>query len=75
MLSSQICSINIVDPVTMRKVHKELMKWVISDAIHISNKYKVQLEPFHFECEAFIPTLEKEFPDILSEMLSHKSEQ
>ena len=45
------------------------------EAIHISNKYKVQIEPLHFEWDRFIPILEKEFPDILNEMLSCNSQQ
>ena len=68
-LSSHIGGIHFMDPVTMRKAHKELMKQIGSKAIHISNKYKVQLEPFYFKWEAFIPTLEKEFLNILSEIL------
>ena len=36
---------------------------------------KVQIEPFYFEWDRFIPTLEKEFPDILNEMLSCNSQQ
>ena len=63
VLSSHIGGINFVDPVSMRKAQQELMKQVWNEAIHISNKYKVQLEPFYFEWEMFIPTLEKEFLD------------
>ena len=51
-----------MDPVSMRKAHEELMKQVRSDTIHISNKYRVQIEPIYFEWKIFIPTLEKEFP-------------
>ena len=70
MLSSHIGSINFADPVSIRKAHKELMRQVKDEASHITNKYKVQLEPFYFEWERFIPMLEKEFPDILSKMMS-----
>ena len=51
--------INFTDPGSMKKVHEELMKQAKSNAIHISNKCKVELEPFYFEWETFIPTLEK----------------
>ena len=74
-LSSHIGGIIFMDPVSLRKAHKELIKQTRSDAIHINNKYKVQLEPFYFEWETFIPTLVKEFPDILSKMLSHIYQQ
>ena len=72
---SHIGSINFMDPVSMRRSHEELMKQVRNEAIYINNKYKVQLEPFYFEWERLIPPLEKGFPDILSEMLSHNSQQ
>ena len=72
----QLCSsITFTDPVNTRRVHKELMNKVRNEAIHISNKYKVQIEPLHFEWDRFIPTLEKKFPDILNEMLYHNSQQ
>ena len=32
------------------------------------------MEPLSFEMENFIPTLEKEFPDILNEMFKHHSQ-
>ena len=64
VLSTHVGGINFVDPISMRKVHEEPMKQVRNKAKPISNKYKVQLEPFYFEWEMFIPTLEKEFHDI-----------
>ena len=75
MLSSHIGGINFTDQGNMRKTYKELMTPVRNEAIHISNKYKLQLQHLYFEWEMFIPTLEKEFPDILNEMLSHNSQQ
>ena len=51
------------------------MKQVKNKTIDTINKSNVQLEPFCFEWERFMPTLQKEFPDISSEMLSHKSQQ
>ena len=59
----------------MRNAHEELMKQVRSKAIHISNKYKGQSEPFYFEWEMLKHTIEKELLDILSKMLSHNSQQ
>ena len=53
---------NFMDPDNMRKAHEELTKQVRNEAIHISNKYKVQLEPFYFEWERFILMLEKRVP-------------
>ena len=41
----------------------------------ISNKYTVQIESLHFEWDKFIPTLEKEFPNILNEIISCNSQQ
>ena len=50
------------------------MNQVGNEAIHISTKYTVQLEPLYFEWDKFIPTLEKEFLDILNEMLCCNSQ-
>ena len=43
--------------------------------MHISNNYKVQIESLYFGWESFISTLEKEFLNILNEMLGHNSQQ
>ena len=43
--------------------------------MYISNKYKIQIEPIQFEWEKFLPTLEKDFPDILNEILNCKTGQ
>ena len=67
--------INFSDPVSIRKTPGELMKWVGKQSLHISKRYKVQLETLYFEWERFILTLEKGFPDILNEMLSHNHQQ
>ena len=50
------------------------MNQVRNKVICINNKYTIQIEPLHFEWDKFIPTLEKEFPDILNEMLNHNSQ-
>ena len=50
------------------------MKQVKHKAICISNKYSVQIEHLYFKWDKFIPTLEKEFPDILNEMVDHSSQ-
>ena len=44
-------------------------------AIHISSKYKIQMEPIQFEWDKFLPTLEKDFPEILNEVLWHSNNQ
>ena len=75
MSSSHVGGINFMDPVSMWKAHKKLMTQVKHEAIHISNKYKVQLEPFYFRWERFIPSSEKEFLQLLNEMLRHNSQQ
>ena len=40
VLSSHIGSINLMDPVSVRKAHEELMKQARNEAIHIGNKLK-----------------------------------
>ena len=40
--------------------------------VYISNKYEIQIEPIQFEWDMFLPTLEKDFLDILNEVLSCK---
>ena len=44
-------------------------------ATNISNKYKIQLQPIQPEWDKFLLTLEKDFLDILHEVLSCKSGQ
>ena len=48
-LSSHMGSTNFVDPANNRKVHKELMSQVRTEATHISNKSKIPIEPIQFE--------------------------
>ena len=42
-LCSHVGSINFADPANIRKIHKELMSHVRTEAIHISNEYKIQM--------------------------------
>ena len=44
-------------------------------AIHISNKYKIQVEPIQFEWDKFLPALEKDFLEILNDVLSCNNNQ
>ena len=37
------------------------MTQVITEAIHIIDKYKIQIEPRQFEWDRFLPTLEEDF--------------
>ena len=74
-LSSHVGSINFADPANIRKAYEEIMTWVRSETIHISNKYKIQIEPIQFELDKLLPTLEKDFPEILNEVLSHNNQQ
>ena len=41
--------------------------------VHISNRYNYSYNPFYFEWDILIPTLDKESSDILNERLSHIS--
>ena len=68
-------SINFADPANIRKVHEELTSQIRTKAIHISSKYKIQIEPIHFEWDTLPPTLEKNFPEILNDVLSHNNNQ
>ena len=51
------------------------MNKVQNEALCVSNKYTIQIEPLHFEWDKFIPTLKKAFLDILNKMLSHNHQQ
>ena len=64
-LSGCVGGINFVDPTDIRKAHKELMIQVRTTSIH-----KIQIEPIHFELSSFLPMFEKDFPEILNEMLT-----
>ena len=57
MLSSCVGSINFADPVNIRKAQKELMNQVRTKVIHISNKYKIQIECIEFGWDRFLPIL------------------
>ena len=45
-LSSHVGSINFVDPANIKKDHKEIKTWMRTEAIHISNKYRIQIETY-----------------------------
>ena len=51
------------------------MSQVRLDALHISNKYNIQVESVQFELDKFLPTLEKDFPEILNEISSCNNNQ
>ena len=53
--------INFADPAYIRKAHEELMTQVRTEAIPISYKYKIKIEPIQFEWDRFLPTLKKGF--------------
>ena len=67
--------INFAYPANIRKAHEELMTQVKTKAIHISNKYEIQIECIQFEWDKFLPTLEKDFLEILNEVLSYNNHQ
>ena len=68
VLCSHMGSINFADPANIRQVHEALMSWVRNEAMNISNKYKIQIEPIRFEWDKLLPTLKKDFQEILNEM-------
>ena len=73
-LSSHMGRINFADPSNIRKVHKEIITWVRTEALHISSKYKMQTESVQFQWPNFLHMLEKAFPEILNEVLSHNNQ-
>ena len=75
MLPYHVDCINFADPANIRKVHKTLMNDVRNETTYISNKYKIKIEPIQFEWDKSLPTLEKDFPKILNEVLSCKNYQ
>ena len=42
---------------------------------YIGTKYSVWINPFVFEWDKFIPTLENHCPDILDEILNHDNQR
>ena len=72
---SNMGSINFADPANIRQVLGILMNEVRDKSIYISNKYKIQKEPLQLKWDKFLPTLEKDFLDILKEVLSCKNNQ
>ena len=73
VLSSCMGGITFSDPANIRKAHIELVIQVRTESIHISNKCRTQIEPIHLEWDRFLPTSEKDFPEILNEVLTYKS--
>ena len=69
-LRNCIKDINFTDPVQMRRVHRDLMNEANSEYQYISNRYNIEIDPLHFEWDKFIPTLERQLPDIFNEMLN-----
>ena len=75
VLCSHVGSINFADPDNIRKGHKELMSQVRTKVIYISNKYNFQIEPIQLKWDKYLPNSEKDFPEILNEILSHNNNQ
>ena len=57
MLSIHMEGSNFADPANIRKAHTELMTQARTKAIHIGNKYKIQIECIQYEWDRFLPTL------------------
>ena len=62
--------IKMADPDQGRRAQRT-NEWGKQWAQQISNKYNVQIDPSYFEWDNIIPRLERQFPDILNEMLNH----
>ena len=73
VLCSHVGSINFAAPANFKKVHKGLTSQVRAEAIHIGNKYKILIESIQFEWDKLLSTLEKDFLEILNEVLSHNN--
>ena len=74
-LIGHVGSINFTDQANIRQVHKSLMNERRNKTTYISNKYKIQLETIQFGWDKFLPTLEKDVPDVLNKVLSCKNTQ
>ena len=79
-LRNCIKDINFPDPVQIRRIHGDILNEVSCKAGYISSKYNVQINPLYFEWNKFIPTLERQFPDVIYEILNcdyqwHPSDQ
>ena len=72
---SHVVIINLTYPANSQQVYGILMNEVRDEAIYISNKYKIQIEPLQFDWDKFLPSLGKDFPDIINEVLSCKNNQ
>ena len=74
-LNTCMGGINFTDPANIRIAHEELMTQVRTEVIHISNKYKMQVEHIQFEWDRFLHIFDQDFPGIMKEMLSCNSQQ
>ena len=74
-LHSHVGSFNFADPANIWQVYETLMNEVQNEATYICNKYKIHIEPIQFEWDKFLPTLEKDFPYLLNEVLSFTNNQ
>ena len=70
-----IGSINFADPANIRQICGILINELRDEATYINNKYIIQIEPMQFKWDKFLPMLEKDFPDILKEVLSCINQQ
>ena len=64
-----------MDPTQTRKAHEVLMCEANREATFISAIYSIWIDPLYFMWDKFIPTLEKYFPDLLDEILSHNNQR
>ena len=68
-----IGTINFMDPANTKQAYGILVNAVRNEAPYISNKYKILIDPMQYEWDKFLSTLEKDFLDILNEVLSCKN--
>ena len=52
-LRNCVKDINFMDPVQMRRIHRNLIIEVSIEAWYISNKYNVWVDPLNFEWDTF----------------------
>ena len=61
VLRSHMDDINFADPANISKAHKEVMTQVRTEAIHISNKYKIQVDPIQIKWDRIPSHIRKGF--------------
>ena len=69
-LRNCIKDIHFADTLKTRRVHGDLMNDISRKVQYIGSKYNVPVEPLYFEWDKLTSTLERQFSDVLNEMLN-----